>query len=272
MTIWRYDWSACRRATRQAAQRRCGLAKVLPRYMVPTAYIPVNHVPTLISGKTDRKRLRQFGATVDLRQLDQGEEEAAARQLTDLEQRLRVAWSLVLKLNADSIRIEDNFFALGGDSLAAMKLVSVCRERGLALSVINTFNHPTLSAMAGVVLICDVQAQIQTPEFSMISQPVESACIEASQACGRLAADVEDIYPCTPTQESLFTFSLKSTKPYVAQRLARAFRRISAWTPGRKRGSKLCSEPHPPHSVGPAPGSRPAAGRAEGENSMEALR
>ncbi|KAJ9630494.1 Nonribosomal peptide synthetase 4 [Taxawa tesnikishii (nom. ined.)] len=46
------------------------VTQVLPRYMVPIAYIPVNHVPVLISGKTDRKRLRQFGAAVDLRQLN----------------------------------------------------------------------------------------------------------------------------------------------------------------------------------------------------------
>ncbi|RAL15825.1 nonribosomal peptide synthase SidD [Aspergillus homomorphus CBS 101889] len=204
------------------SEANADVAKVLPRYMVPTVYIPVNYIPVLISSKTDRKRLRQFGTTVDIRQLDQGAQtNGASRELTDLEQRLRQAWSVVLTQEAESIRAEDNFFALGGDSVKAMRLVSVCRDHGLDLTVANTFGHPTLAAMAEVVQICDTQARTELPPFSMISQDVESACREASAACGVDAAAVEDIYPCTPTQESLFTFSLKSVKLYVAQRVAR---------------------------------------------------
>ncbi|GAB1198118.1 Nonribosomal peptide synthetase 4 [Aspergillus pseudonomiae] len=207
------------------------IAKVLPRYMVPNAYIPVNYIPVLISGKTDRKRLREFGATVDLQQLDQGTNSEPARELTDLEQRLRQGWGQVLKLDCEGIRPDDNFFALGGDSLAAMRLVSVCRADGLDLSVTGTFGHPTLSAMASVVSIIDSKVKTETPAFSMITQAVESARREASEACRSDPASVEDIYPCTPTQESLFTFSLKSVKPYIAQRVARIPSHISsdAW-------------------------------------------
>jgi amino acid adenylation domain-containing protein len=196
------------------------ISKVLPRYMVPTSYIPVNYIPTLISGKTDRKRLRQFGSTVDLRELDQAAGNAVSRELTGFEQRIREAWSVALKLDAENIRLEDNFFALGGDSLAAMRLVSICRDSGLDLSVTSTFGNPTLSAMSEVVKLCDEQARSEVAAFSMITQGVESASLEASHACGVDQGAVEDIYPSTPTQESLFTFSLKSVKAYVAQRVA----------------------------------------------------
>ncbi|PWY86798.1 nonribosomal siderophore peptide synthase Sid2 [Aspergillus heteromorphus CBS 117.55] len=160
---------------------------VLPRYMVPTAYIPVSHIP--------------FGATVDLRLLDQD----AAATTAD-----RALSDETLKLQPDAIRPHDNFFALGGDSLAAMRLASVCRAQGLDLSVANTFGHPTLSAMAGCVRICDVDEE--TGE--------DSACREAAELYGFDQQAIEDIYPCTPTQESLFTFSLKSVKAYVAQRVS----------------------------------------------------
>lgn len=197
---------------------------VLPRYMVPTAYIAVSHIPTLISGKTDRKRLRQFGATVDLRgvSLHQDTTSVAARELSDLEQRLRQAWGAALKFDPETIRPDDNFFVLGGDSLAAMKLVPVCRGRGLDLSVAKAFEHPTLSAMAGVVRVCDDTAppQTETAAFCMVSRPVAEACAEVAGACATELSAVLDIYPCTPTQESLFTFSLKAAEAYVAQRLA----------------------------------------------------
>ncbi|OQV03735.1 amino acid adenylation domain-containing protein isoform 1 [Cladophialophora immunda] len=178
------------------------LAKVLPRYMVPTAYVPVNYIPVMISGKTDRKRLRQFGATFDLRQLDQATSNTAPRQLSDLEQLVRLAWSQTLQLDPETIRPDDNFFALGGDSLMAMKLVSGCRAQGLDVTVANIFRCPTLLAMADIVQTCSSQTRTETPAFSMISQ------------------DAENIYPCTPSQESLFTFSIKSTRAYIAQRIA----------------------------------------------------
>ncbi|KAE8154162.1 Nonribosomal peptide synthetase 4 [Aspergillus avenaceus] len=196
------------------------VVKVLPRYMVPTAYIPVNFVPVLISGKTDRRRLKQLGTTVDLRQLEQGTNNRATRELTEMEQRLRQAWGEILKADEEAIRPEDNFFALGGDSLSAMRLVAACRVQGLDLSVTNTFGSPTLSAMASMVSISSNQGQMEIPTFSMISQAVDSACIEASETCGTEPTKIEDIYPCTPTQESLFTFSLKSKKAYIAQRVA----------------------------------------------------
>ncbi|OQD81856.1 hypothetical protein PENANT_c025G09152 [Penicillium antarcticum] len=207
------------------------VAKVLPRYMVPTIYIPVNVMPVLISGKTDRKQLRAFGSSVDLRQLDQGAASTASRELSELEQRLRKTWGETLKLDAEAIRPDDNFFALGGDSLAAMRLSSVCRTQGLDLSVIDTFGNPTLSAMAGVVKPCSTETETEIPAFSLISQSVESARLEAAEACGVDQEAIEDIYLCTPTQESLFTFSLKSAKAYIAQRVANIPSHIStdAW-------------------------------------------
>ncbi|KAI1608519.1 nonribosomal siderophore peptide synthase Sid2 [Exophiala viscosa] len=196
------------------------LAKVLPRYMVPSAYVPINHIPVLISGKTDRKQLRQFASTIDLRQLDHDAGSGTARELGDLGQRLRVAWSQTLRLDVDNILPDDSFFALGGDSLMAMRLVSVCRDQGLDLTVTDTFLHPKLSAMAEVVRSCQSQALTETPAFSMVPRTIESACLEAAEICGTDCKAVEDIYPCTPTQEGLFTFSLKSATPYIAQRVA----------------------------------------------------
>ncbi|KAK4442764.1 hypothetical protein QBC34DRAFT_488678 [Podospora aff. communis PSN243] len=202
------------------------VSEVLPRYMVPNAYIPVNFIPTLISGKTDRKRLRQFGTTVDLKSLADQTVPASApgtsKPLTDMGRRLQQAWGQILKVDGAAIRSDDNFFALGGDSLAAMKLVTLCREQGLDLSVTSTFGNPTLSAMAEVThIIGESSDDTARAPFSMAPQPLEAARNEASQICRTESAKIEDMYPCTPTQESLFTFSLKSAEAYVAQRVAR---------------------------------------------------
>lgn len=197
------------------------LSKILPRYMVPTAYIPLNHLPMLISGKVDRKQLRNFGASIDLRELDEDTQNGTPfKQLNDIEQRMRQVWAEVLKLESETIRADDNFFVVGGDSLASMKLAAVCRTQGLDVTVASAFRHPTLSAMAKAAKIIDYQEKMTIPPFSMLVSPIENACFEAAQACGSDTAAIEDIYPCTPTQESLFTFSIKSDTAYVAQRVA----------------------------------------------------
>ncbi|KAL2261055.1 hypothetical protein VTK26DRAFT_4743 [Humicola hyalothermophila] len=225
-------WGALAKADKE-------VAKVLPRYMVPTAYIPVNRIPRLISGKTDRKSLREFGAKVDLRLLTVEKQEVPAagdagggdrsgvdRPLTGIELRLRQAWGVALKLDPEAICPSDNFFALGGDSLAAMRLVSVCREHGLDLSVTSTFGKPTLSAMATVATPLDNDGSNRITKherapFSLVPQlSLEAAKAEAAQSCGIEVEKILDLYPCTPTQESLFTFSLKSLEAYIAQRVA----------------------------------------------------
>ena len=208
------------------------LAGVLPRYMVPSAYIPVSHIPVLVSGKTDRKQLRKFGAAVDLRRLGPRGLDEESVQSNPLEQILRSSWSEVLKIDAEGINSVDNFFALGGDSLSAMKLVSACRANDLHLTVANIFDHPTLSAMAGTLKLEKSHETVNIEPFCMLSQSVENARREASIVCGVDPEAIEDIHPCTPTQESLFTFSIRSTEPYIAQRVARIPSHISAeaWT------------------------------------------
>lgn len=199
------------------------LRVVLPRYMIPTAYIPINHFPVMISGKTDRKRLRQFGVDVDLQKLKSDSEGSiSTREMTDAERDLQQAWALVLKLEPSSVNLEANFFALGGDSLTAMKLVGACRTQGCILTVSAIFEHPVLLDMATKVKTeyHDTSATRSITPFSLLSGDRNTAQCQAAAACGLTVAAVEDIYPCTPTQESLFTFALKSIEPYVAQRVA----------------------------------------------------
>ena len=42
-------------------------------------------------------------------------------------------WAQVLGIAADSIGLDDSFFRLGGDSIAAMKLVGEARRQGMQL-------------------------------------------------------------------------------------------------------------------------------------------
>ncbi|KAF4547833.1 Nonribosomal peptide synthase sidD-like protein [Elsinoe fawcettii] len=197
------------------------LKDVLPRYMVPVAYIPINYVPSLISGKIDRKSLKQFGSNVNLRKLKQRDTTPTSADPSENDEVLRKLWNQLLGLEAHSIQSDDSFFALGGTSVAAMKLSSMCRSAKLELSVGQIFTNQTLSSMAACMKTQTTTTEAQLDAFALLPEQRDVACRKASLICGCPPAAVEDIYPCTPTQESLFTFSLKSEEPYVAQRVSR---------------------------------------------------
>jgi aryl carrier-like protein len=64
---------------------------------------------------------------------------------------LRSLWSHVLRVPEKEIGLDDSFFALGGDSIFAMKLVSEARAQGIMLSVMQIFDNRSLQDMANVM-------------------------------------------------------------------------------------------------------------------------
>ncbi|EOA91572.1 uncharacterized protein SETTUDRAFT_85461 [Exserohilum turcica Et28A] len=195
----------------------------LPSYMIPSAYIPLWKMPLLVSCKTDRKRLREIGASVtrqDLRRFNSAVSEKKEIS-TEMELKLQSLWAKLLGGEAD-FSANDNFFSMGGDSLKAMRLVAAAREEGLVLSVPDIMLNPTLSAMAEKAKPVSADDTNEVAAFSMIGEDwsAEAAREESARLCGVDAANVEDMYPCTPLQEGLIALSAKFQDAYVAQRVA----------------------------------------------------
>ncbi|KAI4273877.1 MAG: hypothetical protein LQ337_004328 [Flavoplaca oasis] len=138
--------------------------------------------------------------------------------LDPVELRLQALWSSVLALDLDSIKPDDSFLRLGGDSIAAMKLVGTAREQGLLLSAANVFRQPTLNRMAGMVRKLPEGDAVVAP-FTLLQEPhdVTSIRIQAATACQVEAADIEDVFPCTPLQEGLLALTAKHSRDYVAR-------------------------------------------------------
>lgn len=215
------------------------LGQALPKYMVPSAYVPINHMPQLVSGKTDRKTLRQAGVSMVLQDLDKSTASTGAIQepTTPAEVNMRRTWSRMFNLPESEIGIDHSFFALGGDSVLAMKLVAAARDDGLSLSVADVFSNPKLSAMAAVAQHIETSHEVDVPSFSMLEPgwDAEAARSEAAEVCGVESSMIEDIYPCTPLQEVLMAFTARSDKSFVAQRIAEisdkdtADKLVAAW-------------------------------------------
>lgn len=209
----------------------------LPRYMVPAAYIPLREMPSLVSGKIDRKKLREIGASMTREQVaSTGRRE---RQTTGsipesaMEVSLHAIWKSLLGFEGN-ISVLKSFFAVGGDSLRAMKLVSAARADGIALTVADVFRHPVLRDMAVAANKVspkenqETAARVQPFGLLEAGWSADEARTEASRLCGVEVVKVEDVYPCTPLQEALMALSAKIKEAYVAQRVLKLESRDAA--------------------------------------------
>ena len=93
---------------------RGALEAALPGYMVPTHFIPLERLPLTANGKIDRNALPPIALPADVTE-DAGEEPRG-----EFEQVLARAWAEALGIQR--IHRQDNFFRLGGHSLAALKI------------------------------------------------------------------------------------------------------------------------------------------------------
>ncbi|HEX5356498.1 MAG TPA: amino acid adenylation domain-containing protein [Aquabacterium sp.] len=125
---------------------RMRLRARLPAYMVPGAFVVLPQLPLTPNGKVDRQALAEQGKAI-----------APARQheyaapVGDLERALCALWQEVLNAPAPVGR-HDNFFDMGGHSLAAARLMSRVQALGLALPLSTIFAHPTPAALAEAAL------------------------------------------------------------------------------------------------------------------------
>ncbi|KPI10857.1 amino acid adenylation domain protein [Actinobacteria bacterium OK074] len=124
-------------AEETAEELRRAVAAVLPDYMVPSAFVPVDHFPLTLNGKLDTAALPAPSRSAG---------PAAQPPRTDTERRLATLFAEVLGL--DQVGVHDSFFALGGDSIVSMRLVSQARAAGLTISPRDVFAQPTVAGLA----------------------------------------------------------------------------------------------------------------------------
>ncbi|MFA6229093.1 MAG: amino acid adenylation domain-containing protein [Rhodanobacter sp.] len=138
-------------ASATAPHLRAHLAASLPEFMVPTAYVPMDVLPVTANGKLDRNALPPPGSARP--ELVDAYEAAT----TAPEKGLCEAFAAILGL--DRVGRRDNFFALGGSSLLAVRLVNELRRAGHPeLSVLDFFRDPTPIALADRIRTVDVAA------------------------------------------------------------------------------------------------------------------
>lgn len=119
---------------------RAALETVLPAHMVPVAYVRLAALPLSANGKLDRKALPPPSASKPSR--DQGRDPGPG-----LESRLAAIFAELLGL--ERVGADDDFFAIGGHSLLAMRLAArIRRDLGRPIAVGQIMVTPTIAKLA----------------------------------------------------------------------------------------------------------------------------
>ncbi|SMC64298.1 non-ribosomal peptide synthetase [Kibdelosporangium aridum] len=121
------------------------LGERLPAYMVPALFAVHDEFPLTPHGKIDREALPEpSGARLLTAQV------ARVEPRTGTERQIAEIWQEVLEL--DSVGAEDGFFALGGDSLRALRVLRRTMSIfDVELSPAVLFDEPTVAGLAAAV-------------------------------------------------------------------------------------------------------------------------
>ncbi len=171
-----------------AAELRAHLLTRLPEYMVPAAFVVLEALPLSANGKVDRAALPDppapLRAAVPL---------AAAS--ADLQRTIAQVWREELHL--DHVGLDDSFFDLGGHSLAILRVQHRLQQLlGLELSVVDLFQHPTVSALVRFLTPAADHPVAAAPPATATAPPGAAEPVAIVGMAGRFpgAADIDALW------------------------------------------------------------------------------
>ncbi|MEV0430519.1 amino acid adenylation domain-containing protein [Micromonospora sp. NPDC050495] len=170
-----------------AAELRAHLAARLPAHMVPVLTATTD-LPRTVNGKLDRRALRERARRVRLAGAVRSPYRAPRGEP---EEAIAAIWAEVLE--CDRVGADDNFFELGGDSIRAVQVAALAREKGRGFSVADVFTAQTVSELAVLAGAPDARQREETRPFEL-TDPADRALLPES---------CEDAYPLTLLQQGM---------------------------------------------------------------------
>ncbi|KAL5362552.1 hypothetical protein BJX96DRAFT_186106 [Aspergillus floccosus] len=187
----------------------------VPAMLVPAAIVPLRELPRLVNGKLNRDLIRQQAAQALELHLEKAQEARKTWRPEDLttgERLLQALWAEVLNSPIDKVGPCDNFFQLGGDSIAAMKLASAACHAGFDLMVPDIFISPQLRDLAQII-----SKRCSTTKTDPVQSDITPLSLIPPLQCGITEDDIEDIMPSErPAAYDVDLDKLKSAWEHIA--------------------------------------------------------
>lgn len=203
------------------------LSDELPAYMIPNILVPISTIPRTGQGKIDRRRLVEDAmqlSPVSANGFSQAfEDNADGKLLSDVEQSLLTTLAEVLQISASSIGRTMSFFAVGLDSVSAIRFSRAIKASlGVQVDVSTILKRSTVARLAASVeKIVPSTLPSGGNDISNLmrdkSSELVKSVVQTLQPHGKTA---ESIFPCTPLQEAMLSASSStSTAAYYNRTL-----------------------------------------------------
>lgn len=124
---------------------RAKLSEFLPDYMLPGNFIHIDSMPVTANSKVDINELTKIYKAERKKKNTQQSEISGS---DEIEKILKDKFCELLGISTDEVELDSDFFAMGGDSLIAMKLLSQLRETfEVNVSLTDLFTTSTIREM-----------------------------------------------------------------------------------------------------------------------------
>ncbi|MFC7728346.1 amino acid adenylation domain-containing protein [Actinomadura keratinilytica] len=179
-----------------AARLRTALARTLPDAMVPSDVVLLDELPLTPGGKIDRRALPAPAPAAG---------RAPGREpRTERERLLCEIFAEVLE--TERVGADDDFFALGGDSILSIMVSGRANRAGLAIGPQEVFEHRTPAALAAAA-----GEAAAAPGAAATAPPVALTDAERDRLARISPVPVQQVWPLSPLQEGLFFHSSYDT-------------------------------------------------------------
>jgi hypothetical protein len=126
------------------------LIHLLPQYMIPTRFYRFKEFPTTSNGKVDRKKLLKIVTNRDKSISDETNDNNTTPYNDDFTSLVLDAWRKVL--NIKDIKLDMNFFDMGGHSLTIFNLQEMLQTRtGKLIPIVELFRNTTITEQAELI-------------------------------------------------------------------------------------------------------------------------
>jgi non-ribosomal peptide synthase protein (TIGR01720 family) len=189
--------------------------------MVPASWLIVESIPLLPSGKIDRRNVESWFSSIDEDTYEKimnakEEDDESTTPVTETSRLLQQIISHVLNIPTHRVKLTKSFVALGGDSIAAMQVMALCRKEKINFTLSEVLKSKSIHQMASSAHYEDaVQHQAETFDKGFDLSPIQQLYFQ-SQSAGSYQ------------KEARFnqSFSLEITRPVDAQDVIRAVETI----------------------------------------------
>lgn len=146
-----------------AVELRGYLAQLIPEYMIPLAFTRLPKLPLSINGKVNRSLLPEL----KLNSIEPFGEDPSYRNETET-----VLAGIITEVLNTRVRVTDNFFQLGGDSIKAIQIAAKLKERAFKIKVKDILIHPVIAEMAAQIEMDDMVVDQEPADGWIDSTPI----------------------------------------------------------------------------------------------------